>query len=51
MENEGGIRFFGIIPVIFVLGGFLPQYYEIFRKAFFFLSFKAPLFILFFFCC
>ncbi|KAI7888759.1 uncharacterized protein EV154DRAFT_302395 [Mucor mucedo] len=31
VNNEGGIRFFGIIPVIFVLGGFLPQYYEIFR--------------------
>lgn len=31
VQNEGGVRFFGIVPVIFVLGGFLPQYYEIFR--------------------
>ncbi|KAI9362776.1 hypothetical protein BD770DRAFT_381761 [Pilaira anomala] len=28
--NEGGSRLFGILPVIFVLGGFLPQYYEIY---------------------
>ncbi|CEP18702.1 hypothetical protein [Parasitella parasitica] len=32
MNDQGGIRFFGIIPVIFVVGGFLPQYYEIFRE-------------------
>ncbi|KAI8637715.1 hypothetical protein BD408DRAFT_395237 [Parasitella parasitica] len=32
MNNQGGIRFFGIVPVIFVIGGFLPQYYEIFRE-------------------
>ncbi|CAO3608611.1 unnamed protein product [Mucor hiemalis] len=31
VQNQGAIRFFGIVPVIFVLGGFLPQYYEIFR--------------------
>ncbi|KAL9548276.1 hypothetical protein MBANPS3_005757 [Mucor bainieri] len=30
MDNEHGIRFFGVMPVIFVIGGFLPQYYEIF---------------------
>ncbi|KAG1078946.1 hypothetical protein G6F42_024009 [Rhizopus arrhizus] len=30
VNNEHAIRFFGIIPVIFVIGGFLPQYYEIF---------------------
>lgn len=32
VNNEHGIRFFGVMPVIFVIGGFLPQYYEIFRK-------------------
>ncbi|RCH78082.1 hypothetical protein CU098_004560 [Rhizopus stolonifer] len=32
MNNEDAIRFFGIIPVVFVIGGFLPQYYEIFRE-------------------
>ncbi|KAL9559925.1 hypothetical protein PS6_000535 [Mucor atramentarius] len=30
VNNDHAIRFFGIIPVIFVIGGFLPQYYEIF---------------------
>ncbi|KAG2212874.1 hypothetical protein INT46_009666 [Mucor plumbeus] len=30
VNNQDGIRFFGIMPVIFVVGGFLPQYYEIF---------------------
>lgn len=32
VENQGAIRLFGVMPVIFILGGFLPQYYEIFRK-------------------
>lgn len=32
VENQGAIHFFGILPVITILGGFLPQYYEIFRK-------------------
>ncbi|KAL0146327.1 hypothetical protein V8B55DRAFT_1409043 [Mucor lusitanicus] len=30
VENQGAIHFFGILPVITILGGFLPQYYEIF---------------------
>ncbi|KAI9274850.1 hypothetical protein EDC94DRAFT_509395 [Helicostylum pulchrum] len=30
-NNQGALRLFGILPVIFILGGFLPQYYEIFR--------------------
>ncbi|CAO3629981.1 unnamed protein product [Mucor fragilis] len=32
VNNEHGIRFFGVMPFIFVVGGFLPQYYEIFRE-------------------
>ncbi|CAO3635730.1 unnamed protein product [Mucor fragilis] len=31
VENQGAIHFFGILPVVTILGGFLPQYYEIFR--------------------
>ncbi|EPB86077.1 hypothetical protein HMPREF1544_07153 [Mucor circinelloides 1006PhL] len=32
VENQGAIHFFGILPVVTILGGFLPQYYEIFRE-------------------
>ncbi|KAI8981608.1 hypothetical protein BDF20DRAFT_862010 [Mycotypha africana] len=29
---QGVLTLFGVLPVIFILAGFLPQYYEIFRK-------------------
>ncbi|KAI8370043.1 hypothetical protein EDC96DRAFT_502835 [Choanephora cucurbitarum] len=32
VNNQRAVQFFGVLPVVFVIVGFLPQYYEIFRE-------------------